>query len=283
MDATGPAQVVSTRRVYVAGALTGLDEETAKALKGRYEAVAGLCESLGLQAYVPHLRADPIMHPKLTPREVYLLDTENLMSAELVIVFADVPSHGVGIEVEYAAREGSEIILLYPRGVPVSRMLLGHPSVVAQITYTDWEQALAQLWMHLIGYRRWRTSLGRGVELELQQPTSISAAASFWNARALCFALPLKFNDGTNIPRDVFVRLEDALTARFGGCTRLDSASGAWRTEGRTFREQNALYLVLVRDESFSVLELITFRAALMEQFRQLDVFMMMMPAHWFS
>jgi hypothetical protein len=40
---------------------------------------------------------------------------------------------------------------------------------------------------------------------------------------------------------------------------------------------------VLVRDESFSFLELITFRAALMEQFRQLDVFMMMMPAHWFS
>ncbi len=69
--------------VYIAGALTGVDEATKK----RYREVSGLLDSYGLivddngkerqllRAYVPHLHGtDPVKHPHVTADEVRDID-----------------------------------------------------------------------------------------------------------------------------------------------------------------------------------------------------------------
>jgi 2'-5' RNA ligase len=51
--------------VYVSGALTGVPN--IEELKEFYEAIATLCQDMGIEAYVPHLNSDPHKHAGLSP------------------------------------------------------------------------------------------------------------------------------------------------------------------------------------------------------------------------
>ncbi len=130
-------------RVYISGALTGIDNPGD--IKAFYEAIGGLCQEMGLQAYVPHLRTDPINNPNVSPRQVFETDKHQVSSSDLVIAYLGLPSFGVGMELAYAETNAIPIILVYERGKSVSRFPRGIPTVVSEIQFSDCEDAVAQL------------------------------------------------------------------------------------------------------------------------------------------
>lgn len=131
------------RKVYVSGALT--EVENPVVVKTFYEAIGSLCEEMGLQAYVPHLNTDPIHNPDVTPRQVFEIDKHKVSTSDLIIAYINSPSVGVGMELAYAETNDIPIILLYERGRRVSRFPRGIPTVVSEIRFNDYEDALVQL------------------------------------------------------------------------------------------------------------------------------------------
>jgi len=134
---------VQTQKVYVSGALTGI-ENSAK-IKDFYEAIGSVCKEIGLQAYVPHLATDPTQHPDVSPRQVFETDKHQVSQADLVIAYLGVPSFGVGMELAYAEINAIPIILLYEKSKHISRFPRGIPTILSEIQFNDYEDALAQL------------------------------------------------------------------------------------------------------------------------------------------
>jgi hypothetical protein len=60
--------------------------------------------------------------------------------------------------------------------------------------------------------------------------------------------LPLRDNAGHPFPREVYGRVHDELTERFGGVTAFlqSPAAGAWKEEGQTMRDELVLFEVMV-------------------------------------
>lgn len=129
--------------VYMSGALTGIENPTA--VKAFYETIGLACQKLGLQAYVPHIATDPTQHPDVTPRQVFETDKHQVSQADLVIAYLGVPSLGVGMELAYAEMNATPIILLYEESRRISRFPRGIPTVISEIQFSDYEDALAQL------------------------------------------------------------------------------------------------------------------------------------------
>ncbi len=142
-------------KVYISGALTNVDD--LPAAKAFYEAIGALCEEMGLEAYVPHLHTDPVRHPGITPRQVFVTDKHHVVRSNLVIAYIGIPSLGVGMELAYAETHDVPIILLYERGRAVSRIARGVPTIVSEIQFEDYEDALHQLRELL---PRWRDAAG---------------------------------------------------------------------------------------------------------------------------
>ncbi|MGL4497692.1 MAG: hypothetical protein ACRCU2_01400 [Planktothrix sp.] len=129
--------------LYLSGALTGI--EAPETVKKFYEAIGSLGNQLGLPTYVPHLNTDPIQNPDITPREVFEMDKTQVLNSDLVIAYLGSPSFGVGMELAYAEMHNIPIILLYERGKNISRFPRGIPTVIAEIQFNDYEEALEQL------------------------------------------------------------------------------------------------------------------------------------------
>ena len=98
-----------------------------------------------IEAYVPHLVSDPLKNPTMTPREVYELDRNQVANSNLIIVYAGVPSFGVGMEVEIASEYKVPVILLMEKSAQVSRMVRGNPTVIAELRFDGFSDALGQL------------------------------------------------------------------------------------------------------------------------------------------
>ena len=130
-------------RVYVSGALTGLNSENS-CMKEFYERIAITVDKVcGTgAAYVPHMNTDPIKHPDVTPEEVYRLDKKKVCTSDLVIAYVGIPSLGVGAELEMANKKGIPILLLYEKGERVSRLPRGMESVKGICEYSTEEEAL---------------------------------------------------------------------------------------------------------------------------------------------
>jgi len=131
------------KKVYVSGALTGVNEPDS--VKRFYESIAELCKAFNMNPYVPHLNSDPIAHPDLSPREVYEMDKREISRAELVIAYVGIPSLGVGSEIEIARENDIPVILLYEKNKKISRMIRGNPAIMAEISFTNFDNALQQL------------------------------------------------------------------------------------------------------------------------------------------
>lgn len=132
------------RKVYVSGALTDVDNLAA--LKTFYEAIGSLCEEMGLQAYVPHLHGtDPSQNPEVSSCQVFRIDKHQVNTSDLVIAYIGCPSIGVGMELAYAETNSIPIILLYERSKCVSKFPRGIPTVISEIRFDNYEDALAQL------------------------------------------------------------------------------------------------------------------------------------------
>ena len=131
------------KRVYVSGVLTGVDN--LNELKKFYEEIAEVCSAAGMEAYVPHLYSDPVKNPQMTPREVYVLDRQRVSESDLVIAYAGAPSLGVGQEIEIARENELPVVLLMEKNAVISRMARGNPAVIAEIRFTDFQDALLLL------------------------------------------------------------------------------------------------------------------------------------------
>lgn len=129
--------------IYISGALTGI--ENFLEIKTFYEAIGALCQQIELQSYVPHLNTDPINHPDVTPRQVFELDKHQVSQSDLVIAYIGFASLGVGMELAYADTNSTPIVLLYEKDKHISRFPRGIPTVIAEIQFVDYEDALMQL------------------------------------------------------------------------------------------------------------------------------------------
>jgi len=134
---------IRTRKVYISGALTGI--ENSAEIKAFYEAIGSLCQEMGFQAYVPHLTTDPTNNPDISPRQVFETDKLQVSTSDLAIAYLGLPSFGVGMELAYAEINNIPLILLYERGKNISRFPRGIPSVISEIQFSSYEDALAQL------------------------------------------------------------------------------------------------------------------------------------------
>lgn len=131
-------------RAYISGALTNLETATVD-IKKVYEDIGNLCESVGVSAYVPHLKSDPIAFPNFTPKEIYEMDRAQVISADLTIAYIGLPSLGVGQELEIAREAGKDIVLWWFAGEKLSRMVRGNPSVVAMFEVKDVDELKTKL------------------------------------------------------------------------------------------------------------------------------------------
>ncbi|MEA5564349.1 XRE family transcriptional regulator [Anabaena sp. UHCC 0399] len=131
------------KRIYVSGALTGINNSDS--LKEFYVDIGLLCEDTGFQAYIPHLNTDPNKHPNISPRQVFETDKHQVTKSDLVIAYIGYASLGVGMELAYAETNAIPIIMLYEKGKVVSRFPRGIPSVLSEIEFKDYQDALIQL------------------------------------------------------------------------------------------------------------------------------------------
>lgn len=144
---------MTSKLVYISGALTDLPDAIRQQYIEFYEAIGRMVESLGLIPYVPHWNTDPVRHKNVTPTEVDTIDRMAVTSAMLVIAVADNPSLGVGIEVEMAYHASKPVVLLcrkeYVEQRRISRLIRGNPGVIQEILYTNRDDALADLKMFI--------------------------------------------------------------------------------------------------------------------------------------
>lgn len=130
-------------KIYISGALTGI--KNSAEIKAFYEAIGSLGQEMGFQAYVPHLKTDPTNNPDVSPRQVFETDKHQVSASDLVIAYLGFPSFGVGMELAYAEINNIPLILLYERAKNISRFPRGIPTVISEIQFNSYEDALAQL------------------------------------------------------------------------------------------------------------------------------------------
>lgn len=98
------------------------------AQKKHYERVKEqVCRSLGVDLYLPHQHSDPEHNADLVAETVYYVDRLRVTSSRFVIACLDVPSLGVGQEIEIATQTGIPVIAYKHLRTKASRMPLGSP------------------------------------------------------------------------------------------------------------------------------------------------------------
>lgn len=130
------------KQVYISGALTNSHE------KSFYEALGEVVSQNStppLNPYIPHQHTDPILRADITPCEIYEKDKSTVENSHLVILCANYPSFGTGMEAQIAAANDIPVLILRKNSVKVSRMLLGAPTVAEVISYESEPEALEKV------------------------------------------------------------------------------------------------------------------------------------------
>lgn len=145
-DAIDKARLITaqTRAVgYIAGPLTGIDEET----KLRYGVISDFLGGYSQEervffGYVPHLHGtDPVKHPSVTHTEVRHIDFLWAgIVADFHINFLNPPAHGNAIEEGWAEKGMIPVVYLNPKGNKLSRLTLGMENIDRQIDYDNFSQ-----------------------------------------------------------------------------------------------------------------------------------------------
>lgn len=131
------------KKIYISGALTNVSNS--KELKKFYEEIGKTCEAYGFEAYVPHLKTDPILNADITPQEVFKVDKNQVINSDLLIAYIGEPSIGVGMEIAYAEEKGIPVILVYNDSKPVSRFPRGIPNKYGEIIFRQYEEAVSKI------------------------------------------------------------------------------------------------------------------------------------------
>ena len=144
---------------YIAGGLTGVDEET----KLRYGQVSELIASLSCEengrmfGYVPHLHGtDPKMNATVSPRDVRNVDyLWAVIMADFHINFLHPQAHGNAIEGGWAERGLIPAVFLNLIGNKLSRLTKGLNNVFAEIEYSNNAEMLMFLRQELLKIDAW--------------------------------------------------------------------------------------------------------------------------------
>jgi hypothetical protein len=131
-------------RIFFAGPLTNLPypEET----KSFYKDMQKVATANGFESFWAFLSGtDPVANPNVDPEFIYYKDLKELEASNLMIAYVGVPSAGTGQELEYAKEHDIPAYLVFEKNKPVSRMIVGNPTVKGTIEFTDYADALTQL------------------------------------------------------------------------------------------------------------------------------------------
>lgn len=110
---------------YFASALTGLDADARASLFHDAQTVRRACEEIRAYLYEPANYTDPVRNQDLNAEYVYAIDHAQVSHTHFLVLHARQPSFGAGQELEIATNVGIPVVLLAPRGVQISRMVLG--------------------------------------------------------------------------------------------------------------------------------------------------------------
>ncbi len=146
---------------YLAGPLTGMSEET----KLRYNHVSGLIATFvrpgaRMFGYAPHLHGtDPVKHPDVTPAEVRDIDYMYAVKVpDYHINFLHPLAHGNAIEEGWAEEAGIPALYVVPRGLKLSRLVLGMRNIVETVRYDNFQEE------GLAGIQTFLNEVERGVQ-----------------------------------------------------------------------------------------------------------------------
>lgn len=91
--------------------------------------------------------------------------------------------------------------------------------------------------------------------------------------------LPLKYNDGRDVPEDQLIDSLLELESRFGAVScESQTTRGMWQHEGQTFRDDLIRVYVDVHDVEQHRAFFIAFKETLKERFEQIDIWMTTYP-----
>ncbi len=139
-------------KAYLASALTGLGQAQRGELDARQTLIKEVCVRRGIDLYIPAEKTDPERHKDVPPDEVFFADIREVLNSDLFILMTDHPSFGAGIELKSALEALLPIILVTPKEVRLSRMVLGIPSQRRyDVRYESHEDLKAKL-DHGIGF-----------------------------------------------------------------------------------------------------------------------------------
>lgn len=134
--------------IYVCGPLTELSPADQVRVKLTYQRVADVAKKvLGVRGFVPHEHYDPIKNASATPQDVDTAERDQVCNkTSCLVVIAEAPSWGGGIEVEMANHSAVPVVIFAEQAKLearlVSRLLRGNPAVVAVRTYATEEELL---------------------------------------------------------------------------------------------------------------------------------------------
>ena len=91
--------------------------------------------------------------------------------------------------------------------------------------------------------------------------------------------LPLKFNDGSPIPRDLIVDTALELEERFGAVSaETQEIQGHWRSGGQRFSDQSVRMFVDVEDLSEHREFMLRLKEELKQRFQQIEIWLTSYP-----
>jgi len=135
-------------KIFFSGPLTNLANPDAT--KAFYEKLDVASRSLGFDTFWAYKSGtDPVKNPEVTPQEVYDRDIKALDESDLMVSYMGEPSTGTGVEIEHAHMTDKPVVIIYPKGIPVSRMMRGCPAVKKEIVYETEDDAIRKLEAYL--------------------------------------------------------------------------------------------------------------------------------------
>jgi len=130
---------------YFASGLTNLTEAERTTLFAEAVVVRGACETISALLYEPRLFTDPVANKEVTAERVFTIDHAQVSRSHFVVLHAGHPSFGAGQELEIARNAGIPVVLLQPRAVKVSRMVLGTSVRMHHLEYGNQNELAASL------------------------------------------------------------------------------------------------------------------------------------------
>jgi len=125
---------------------------------GLYKTIANIIRDLGFKPYIPHIEtADP--DKKVDESKLYKENIQALNSSSLAIFEITYPSHGVGMEIEYALSNKIPFLCIAKEGAIISKMLRGSIEPSLLIFYSDLRELKRKL-KRKIGQELHSTSTG---------------------------------------------------------------------------------------------------------------------------